>query len=138
TYSCNRTVFTQPRKRDLPSALRRKKNPRENTVHVAEGETAEKLIVQCKKYKVINVLRKSAMHNFRELDVWKKAVELTTAYYKVSKKFPKEEIFGLTSQSRRSLISISSNIAEGAGRDSSKQFLQFLSISLASSFEFET
>lgn len=78
------------------------------------------------------------MHNFRELDVWKKAVELTTAYYKVSKKFPKEEIFGLTSQSRRSLISISSNIAEGAGRDSSKQFLQFLSISLASSFEFET
>ena len=77
------------------------------------------------------------MHNFRELDVWKKAVELTTAYYKVSKNFPKEEIFGLTSQSRRSLISISSNIAE-AGRDSSKQFLQFLSISLASSFEFET
>ena len=78
------------------------------------------------------------MHNFRELDVWKKAVELTTAYYQLSKDFPKEEIFGLTSQSRRSLVSISSNIAEGAGRDSDKQFLQFLSISLASSFEFET
>ena len=78
------------------------------------------------------------MHNFRELDVWKKVIELTTVYYKISKNFPKEEMFGLTSQSRRSLVSISSNIAEGAGRDSDKQFVQFLAIALASSFEFET
>lgn len=78
------------------------------------------------------------MHNFRELEVWKKAIELTTDYYKLSKDFPKDEIFGLTSQSRRSLVSISSNIAEGAGRDSDKQFVQFLSIALGSSFEFET
>ncbi len=78
------------------------------------------------------------MHNFRELDVWKKAINVTTLYYKVSKSYPKDEIFGLTSQSRRSLVSISSNIAEGAGRDSDKQFVQFLSIALASSFEFET
>lgn len=77
------------------------------------------------------------MHNFRELEVWKKTISLTT-YYKVSKDFPKEEIFGLTSQSRRSLLSISSNIAEGAGRETDKQFVQFLSIALASSFEFET
>lgn len=78
------------------------------------------------------------MHNFRELEVWKKAIELTTLYYKFSKDFPKEEMFGLTSQSRRSLVSIPSNIAEGAGRDTDKQFVQFLSIALASSFEFET
>lgn len=78
------------------------------------------------------------MHNFRELDVWKKAVELTTVYYQFSQSFPKEEMFGLTSQSRRSLISISSNIAEGAGRNTNKQFVQFLNIALASSFEFET
>ena len=78
------------------------------------------------------------MHNFRELEVWKKSIELTTIYYKISKSFPKEELFGLTSQSRRSLVSVSSNIAEGAGRDTDKQFVQFLSIALASSFEFET
>lgn len=78
------------------------------------------------------------MHNFRELEVWKKTISLTTTYYKVSKDFPKEEIFGLTSQSRRSLLSISSNIAEGAARETDKQFVQFLSIALASSFEFET
>ena len=78
------------------------------------------------------------MHNFRELEVWKKAINLTTIYYKFSKDFPKDEIFGLTSQSRRCLVSISSNIAEGAGRDTDKQFLQFLHIALASSFEFET
>ncbi len=78
------------------------------------------------------------MHNFRELDVWKKAINLTTLYYGFSKSFPKDELFGLTSQSRRCLVSIPSNIAEGAGRDTDKQFAQFLSIALASSFEFET
>ena len=78
------------------------------------------------------------MHNFRELEVWKKAIELTTLFYKYSKNYPKEELFGLTSQSRRCMVSIPSNIAEGAGRDTDKQFVQFLSIALASSFEFET
>lgn len=78
------------------------------------------------------------MHNFRELEVWKKSIELTTTFYRISKNFPKEELFGLTSQSRRCMVSIPSNIAEGAGRDTDKQFVQFLSIALASSFEFET
>lgn len=78
------------------------------------------------------------MHNFRELQVWKKAMELTTVFYQISKNYPKEELFGLTSQSRRCMVSIPSNIAEGAGRDTDKQFVQFLGISLASSFEFET
>lgn len=78
------------------------------------------------------------MHNFRELQVWKKAMGLTTVFYQISKNYPKEELFGLTSQSRRCMVSIPSNIAEGAGRDTDKQFVQFLGISLASSFEFET
>lgn len=78
------------------------------------------------------------MHNFRELEVWKKSIELTTIFYRISKNFPKEELFGLTSQSRRCMVSVPSNIAEGAGRDTDKQFVQFLSISLASSFELET
>ncbi|RQP09030.1 MAG: four helix bundle protein [Chryseobacterium sp.] len=78
------------------------------------------------------------MHNFRSLEVWQKAMELTTLYYKCSQAFPKEELFGLTSQSRRSLISIASNIAEGAGRNSDKQFAHFLAIALGSAFEFET
>ena len=78
------------------------------------------------------------MHNFRELVVWKKAIDLTTQFYKFSKLYPKDELFGLTSQSRRCMVSIASNIAEGAGRNTDKQFVQFLSIALASSFEFET
>ena len=78
------------------------------------------------------------MHNFRELEVWKKAIELTTLYYNISKTFPKDEQFGLTSQSRRSLVSIPSNIAEGAGRDSSPQFNQFLNIAFGSSYELQT
>lgn len=78
------------------------------------------------------------MHNFRELEVWKKSISLCKQYYIISKNFPKDELFGLTSQSRRSLYSIPSNIAEGAGRDTNPQFCQFLNIALGSSFEFET
>ena len=78
------------------------------------------------------------MHNFRELEVWKKAIDLTTQFYKFSKFYQNDELFGLTSQSRRCMVSLASNIAEGAGRNTDKQFVQFLSIALASSFEFET
>ncbi len=78
------------------------------------------------------------MHNFRELEVWIKSMKLCKLFYTASKDFPKEELFGLTSQSRRSLYSIPSNIAEGAGRDTDAQFSHFLNIALGSSFEFET
>lgn len=78
------------------------------------------------------------MHNFRELDVWKKSIMLCKSYYFTSKGFPRDELFGLTSQSRRSLYSIPSNIAEGAGRDTDAQFSHFLNIALGSAFEFET
>ncbi|WP_273647880.1 four helix bundle protein [Chryseobacterium sp. PTM-20240506] len=78
------------------------------------------------------------MHNFRDLEVWTKSMKLCKIFYLATLDFPKDEIFGLTSQSRRSLYSISSNIAEGAGRDTDAQFSHFLNIALGSSFEFET
>ncbi|MBN2732317.1 MAG: four helix bundle protein [Balneolaceae bacterium] len=78
------------------------------------------------------------MNNFRELNVWKKAVDLSTKIYKIIEEYPKEEIYGLTSQTRRCTVSISSNIAEGAGRRSRKEFRQFLDIVTGSCYELET
>lgn len=78
------------------------------------------------------------MHNYRELDVWKKSRILVKEVYKMTSKFPKEEQFGLRSQMRRCAVSIPSNIAEGAGRTTDKDFANFLSISLGSSYELET
>ncbi|MET3732863.1 four helix bundle protein [Moheibacter stercoris] len=78
------------------------------------------------------------MNYFKELKVWQKAIELVTETYLVTKEFPKDEIFGLVSQIRRCVISIPSNIAEGCGRKSKKEFSNFLGVSLGSSFEFET
>jgi four helix bundle protein len=78
------------------------------------------------------------MDNFTNLIVWKKAVELATKIYKETKGFPKYELYGLTSQIRRSVVSISSNIAEGAGRRSKKEFSKFLNISYGSACELET
>lgn len=78
------------------------------------------------------------MNNFRNLDVWDKAVELATIVYKNTENFPKTEQYGLTSQIRRSTVSVSSNIAEGAGRSSKKEFNQFLHIATGSCYELET
>lgn len=78
------------------------------------------------------------MNNFRNLNVWNKAVELATNVYQMTENFPKTERYGLTSQMRRSAVSISSNIAEGAGRESKKEFSQFLNISTGSCYELET
>jgi len=78
------------------------------------------------------------MNNFRELNVWKKAVELATRIYRETNLYPKHERYGLTSQIRRSSVSISSNIAEGAGRRSKKEFRQFLDIATGSCYELET
>lgn len=78
------------------------------------------------------------MSNFRNLLVWQKSMSLTTKIYNSTKQFPKEEIFGLTSQIRRSSISIPSKIAEGFGRDSNKEYLRFLNISIGSLFEMQT
>ncbi|MDR9416933.1 MAG: four helix bundle protein, partial [Gracilimonas sp.] len=69
------------------------------------------------------------MHNYKQLEVWNKGVQLATDIYKLTKEFPKEEKYGIISQMRRCSVSISSNIAEGAGRHSDKEFRQFLNIS---------
>lgn len=78
------------------------------------------------------------MHNFRELRIWQEAMEVTKVVYKVTAKFPIDERYSLTSQINRSAVSIPSNIAEGAGRNSDKEFNQFLGIALGSAFELET
>ncbi|MBY0434854.1 MAG: four helix bundle protein [Cyclobacteriaceae bacterium] len=78
------------------------------------------------------------MHNLKELKIWQKAVDLATEVYRLTSEFPKEEKYGLTSQIRRSVVSISSNIAEGAGRNSDKEFAHFLGISNGSSYELQT
>ena len=76
--------------------------------------------------------------NHKDLDVWKKSMNLASQIYNITKSFPKEEIYGLTSQIRRASVSIPANIAEGAARNSKKEFIQFLYISLGSLSELET
>jgi len=78
------------------------------------------------------------MHNFRNLQVWEKGVELTKSVYQLTKSFPEDEKFGLITQMRRCAVSIPSNIAEGSARNTEKDFSRFLSISLGSCFELET
>ncbi len=78
------------------------------------------------------------MRSHKDLEAWKKSIELVTSIYEVTKSFPKEEIYGLTSQIRRCAVSVPSNIAEGAARHSIKEYLQFLYISLGSISELET
>lgn len=78
------------------------------------------------------------MSHFRKILVWQKSITLVTKIYSATSTFPKEEMFGLTSQIRRSSVSIPSNIAEGSGRESNKDFLRFLYISLGSIFEMQT
>ena len=77
-------------------------------------------------------------HNFRELNIWKEALELVKMVYKLTIKLPVEEKFGLISQINRGSISIPSNIAEGSGRTSEKEFIHFLNIAISSSYELET
>ena len=88
----------------------------------------------------VNLNKKTVkdMNYFKELKVWQKATELVTQIYQITNNFPKEEQFGIISQIRRSAISIPSNIAEGCGRKSTKEFNNFLGIALGSCFELET
>ena len=78
------------------------------------------------------------VRNYRDLLVWQKAMDLVQEIYKATKTFPQEELFCLTSQLRRAGISIPSNIAEGEGRKSKKEFLHHLSIAYGSLREVET
>jgi len=75
---------------------------------------------------------------YRDLDIWKKGIELVKKVYVMTGKFPKEETYGLSSQMRRSAISVPSNVAEGFRRYHNKEYRQFLYIALGSCAEFET
>ncbi|MES2629075.1 MAG: four helix bundle protein, partial [Bacteroidota bacterium] len=76
--------------------------------------------------------------DFRKLQIWQLSLDLCQDIYRLTAMFPKTEMFGITSQMRRAAVSISSNIAEGAGRSSIRQFSYFISISIGSSCELET
>ncbi len=77
-------------------------------------------------------------HNFRKLDIWVDGIELADSIYTITSAFPVEERYGLSSQMQRAAVSVSSNIAEGAAKDSSKDYCRFLGISLGSLYELET
>ena len=78
------------------------------------------------------------IQSYRDLVVWQKAMELVTETYRITKKFPKDEIFGLTGQMRRAAVAIPSNIAEGYGKSSRKEYIYFLSNARGSLLELET
>ena len=83
-------------------------------------------------------MEKKKIISYHDLEVYKKAICFAREIYKVSEGFPEKEKFGITSQSRRAVVSISSNIAEGWGRDSSKNYSQFLKIARGSLYELDT
>jgi four helix bundle protein len=77
------------------------------------------------------------MRDFKKYDVWDLSHKLTLEIYRITSVFPKEELYGLTSQIRRASLSIPTNISEGCGRNSDKEFNQFLNIALGSALETE-
>ena len=81
---------------------------------------------------------KPAAQSFRDLQVWQRSIDLTTAIYRLSQTFPREELYGLTGQMRRAALSIPGNIAEGQGRLAVKEFRHFLGIARGSNFERQT
>lgn len=75
---------------------------------------------------------------YENLDIWKDSIELVSNIYKITKKFPKDELFGIVSQIRRAGVSVPSNIAEGSGRGTKKEFSRFVDISVGSLNEVES
>lgn len=80
----------------------------------------------------------STLGSHRDLTVWQEAMKLAAAVYQATDQLPKREWFGLTAQARRAAVSIPSNIAEGAARNSSREYVQFLGVATASLAELET
>ena len=78
------------------------------------------------------------MKTHKDLDVWKDSIELVVEAYQVTKGFPKEELYGLTSQIRQAVVSVPANISEGSARNYTQEFIRFLRIAQASLSEFET
>lgn len=79
-----------------------------------------------------------SVDSYRDLKVWQKSMDMVEIIYRLTGSFPKQEIYGLTSQIQRAAVSIPSNISEGHARDSTKEFLRFLSIALGSLAELNT
>jgi len=82
--------------------------------------------------------RRQIVQSFRDLTVWQRSIQMTVAIYRLTQAFPREELYGLTSQLRRSAVSVPSNIAEGQGRLSPGEFRQFLGIARGSNLEVQT
>jgi len=80
----------------------------------------------------------ASKHNFRKLNIWMEGIEITKETYITTKRFPKSEVYGISSQMQRSSVSIPSNIAEGTARNTNKHFIQYLENSLGSAYEWET
>ena len=78
------------------------------------------------------------MKTHKDLDVWKNGIELVVSVYRITKNFPKDEMYGIVNQIRRAAVSIPSNIAEGAGRNHDREFIQFLYVALGSLAELDT
>ncbi len=78
------------------------------------------------------------MKSHKDLDVWRAAIDMARDIYELTKAYPKEEQYGITSQMRRSAVSIASNIAEGAARQGTKEFVQFLYVAVGSATELDT
>ena len=78
------------------------------------------------------------MKTHKDLEVWKRSIDFVTLIYKKTQSFPKEELYGISNQMRRSAVSIPSNITEGASRQSEKEFIRFLYIARGSAIELET
>ena len=89
-----------------------------------------------KELQILNMVEK--IRNFRDLDVWKKGMEIVKDVYVATSTFPKQELYGISSQMKRSSVSIPSNIAEGFNRLHNKEYKQFLYIALGSCAELET
>jgi four helix bundle protein len=76
--------------------------------------------------------------SFRDLAVWQRSIRMAVSVYRLTQGFPREEIYGLTSQMRRAAVSVPSNIAEGHGRLSTNEYRQFLGVARGSNFELQT
>jgi len=101
-----------------------------------------KFIFELKKWDILSsekkLVKSKKINTHHDLEVWKRSIRYVTTIYQLTESFPSVEKFGLTSQIRRSAVSIPSNIAEGAARQSSKEFIRFLYISMGSLSELET
>jgi four helix bundle protein len=84
------------------------------------------------------VIGRSGMKTHKDMDVWSKAIDFAEYIYIITRQYPREELYGLVSQMRRAVVSISANISEGAARRSTKEFIQFLYIARASASELDT